>query len=68
MSNFDPATYTYLDYAATAPLSEEAAEAMAPYLVPGKLNLALGGNANSLNSPGRAALAPHEPPRQQQAD
>lgn len=67
MSNFDPATYTYLDYAATAPLSEEAAGAMAPYLVPGKLNLALGGNANSLNSPGRAAFSAMEQARKQLA-
>ena len=42
MKKFDPLTYTYLDYAATAPLSEAAAEAMAPFLVPGRANLALG--------------------------
>lgn len=67
MNNFDPLTYTYLDYAATAPLCPEAAEAMAPYLVPGKANLALGGNANSLNSPGRAAFAAMEQARKQLA-
>ena len=51
-----PNDYVYLDYAATAPLCEEAAEAMAPYQVPGRANLAVGGNANSLNGPeiGRA--------------
>ncbi len=67
MNNFDPLAYTYLDYAATAPLCPEAAEAMAPYLVPGKANLALGGNANSLNSPGRAAFAAMEQARKQLA-
>ncbi len=49
--------YVYLDYAATAPLCEEAAAAMAPYQVPGRANLAVGGNANSLHAPGRAAFA-----------
>lgn len=49
--------YVYLDYAATAPLCEEAAQAMAPYQVPGRANLAVGGNANSLHAPGRAAFA-----------
>lgn len=67
MSSFDSLTYTYLDYAATSPLCPEAAEAMAPYLVPGKANLALGGNANSLNSPGRAAFAAMEQARKQVA-
>ncbi len=67
VKKFDPLTYTYLDYAATAPLSEAAAEAMAPFLVPGRANLALGGNANSLNSPGRAAFAAMEAARKQLA-
>ncbi len=49
--------YVYLDYAATAPLCEEAAEAMAPYSQPGRANMAVGGNANSLHTPGRAAFA-----------
>ncbi|WP_080797711.1 cysteine desulfurase family protein [Arabiibacter massiliensis] len=53
---FDPETYVYLDYAATAPLCEEAAAAMAPYQVPGRANLSVGGNANSLHGPGRAAF------------
>lgn len=51
-----PEDYVYLDYAATAPLCEEAAAAMAPYQVPGRANLAVGGNANSLHAPGRAAF------------
>lgn len=48
--------YVYLDYAATAPLCEEAAEAMALFQVPGRVNLNVGANANSLHSPGRAAF------------
>lgn len=40
---------------------------MAPYLVPGRANLALGGNANSLNSPGRAAFSAMEQARKQVA-
>ena len=51
-----PADYTYLDWAATAPLCEEAAAAMMPYLVPGPGNISLGMNANSLHAPGRAAF------------
>ena len=51
-----PADYVYLDYAATAPLCEEAARAMAPYLEAGRAGLAFGGNANSLHSSGRAAF------------
>ena len=51
-----PDTYTYLDYAATAPLCEEAVAAMRPYLEPGSANLRLGMNANSLHAPGRAAF------------
>ncbi len=46
----------YLDYAATAPLCEEAARAMAPFMVPGAANLPAGGNANSLHSNGRTAF------------
>lgn len=57
------ADYVYLDYAATAPLCEEAASAMAPYFEPGRANLALGANANSLHSPGRAAFAAMEQAR-----
>lgn len=52
-----PDNYVYLDYAATAPLCEEAASAMAPYFAPGPDNIRFGGNANSLHSPGRAAFA-----------
>ena len=51
-----PENYVYLDWAATAPLCEEAAAAMAPYMVPGRANIAFGGNANSLHAPGRAAF------------
>jgi cysteine desulfurase len=51
-----PDNYVYLDWAATAPLCEEAAEAMAPYMVPGRVNIGVGGNANSLHAPGRAAF------------
>ena len=42
---------------------EEAARAMAPFLVPGRVNVALGANANSLHSPGRAAFAALEDAR-----
>ena len=55
--------FVYLDWAATAPLCEEAAAAMAPYLVPGLENLALGGNANALYDAGRAAFAALEDAR-----
>lgn len=58
-----PEDYVYLDYAATAPLCEEAAAAMAPYFVPGRANLAAGGNANSLHASGRAAFAALEDAR-----
>ena len=60
---FDPETYVYLDYAATAPLCEEAARAMAPYQEPGRANLAMGANANSLHGPGRAAFSALEDAR-----
>lgn len=55
-----PSDYVYLDYAATAPLSEAAAEAMGPYLVPGSAGIAEAANPNSLHSPGRAAFAAME--------
>ena len=51
-----PDPYVYLDWAATAPLCEEAATAMEPYQVPGAVNLLVGANANSLHAPGRAAF------------
>lgn len=53
-------TYVYLDWAATAPLSIEAAQAMEPYLVPGPAGLGVCANANSLHAPGRAAFAAME--------
>lgn len=59
--------YAYLDYAATAPLCEEAAAAMAPYQVPGRANLPAGANANSLHGPGRAAFAALEAARKELA-
>lgn len=61
--SFDPQTYVYLDWAATAPLCAEAAQAMQPYLEPGAPNLALGTNPNSLHSPGRAAFSALEASR-----
>lgn len=62
-----PDNYIYLDYAATAPLCEEAAEAMAPYFQPGRGNIAYGGNANSLHCSGRVAFAALEGARRQLA-
>ena len=58
-----PDNYVYLDYAATAPLIEEAAQAMVPYMQPGRANIAYGGNANSLHVPGRVAFAALEDAR-----
>ncbi len=60
-----PDDYIYLDYAATAPLCEEAAVAMAPYQASGRANLSVGANANSLHVPGRAAFAALEGARKQ---
>lgn len=58
-----PQDYVYLDWAATAPLCEEAAQAMAPYMVPGLPNLQANGNANSLHSVGRSAFSEMEDAR-----
>ena len=60
-----PDGYVYLDWAATAPLCEEAFDAMQPFLEPGLLNLKLGMNANSLHAPGRAAFEALEIARRQ---
>ncbi len=60
-----PEDYTYLDWAATAPLCEAAAQAMRPYLEPGRAHLQLGMNANSLHAPGRAAFEAMEIARHQ---
>lgn len=60
---FEPQNYVYLDWAATAPLCEEAALAMKPYLLCGSENIALGANPNSLHSPGRAAFSALESSR-----
>lgn len=47
----------YLDWAATAPLSASAVEAMSPYFTPGIAGLRYGnGNANSLHDLGRRAF------------
>lgn len=57
MSSAAPSPQVYLDYAATAPLCEEAAAAMASYFAPGPGNIEVNGNANSLYGVGRAAFA-----------
>ncbi len=48
--------YVYLDWAASAPLCQEAVDAMEMYFVPGRKNVRFGANANSLHAPGRAAF------------
>lgn len=53
----------YMDWAATAPLCAEAAQAMQPYMTPGMGNISVGANANSLHSEGRAAFAALEQAR-----
>ena len=58
-----PQDYVYLDWAATTPLCEEAADAMAPYLIPGPKNIDFAANANSLHSPGRHAFSAMEEAR-----
>lgn len=55
--------YVYLDWAATAPLCEDAATAMQPYFIPGEDNIWIGANANSLHGPGRAAFSALEQAR-----
>ena len=55
----------YLDWAATAPLCKEAANAMAPYLQAGIDGLVAGnGNANSLYEVGRTAFRALEQARE----
>lgn len=55
----------YLDWAATAPLCKEAADAMAPYLQAGIDGLVTGnGNANSLYEVGRTAFRALEQARE----
>lgn len=58
-----PDDYVYLDYAATAPLCEESARALAPFEAFGRAGAVCGGNANSLHSPGRAAFSALEDAR-----
>ncbi|MBR5260453.1 MAG: cysteine desulfurase [Eggerthellaceae bacterium] len=48
--------YAYFDYAATAPLCEEAALAMSYFMTAGPRNMGQSANANSLHSAGRAAF------------
>lgn len=52
-----------MDWAATAPLCEEAAAAMRDYMAGGPGNIEVGGNANSLHSEGRRAFAAMEDAR-----
>ncbi len=55
----------YLDWAATAPLSQAAADAIHPFMEPGAKGLALGtSNANSLYSVGRTAFRALEESRE----
>ena len=49
--------YVYLDYAATAPLCPEAADALSQFMQPGAVHMTAGGaNAYSLHGPGRYAF------------
>ena len=57
----------YLDWAATTPLSEEAACAMKPYMLPGIENLCRNANPNSLYGLGRKAFSDLEGAREQLA-
>lgn len=66
-STLDPNGYVYLDWAATAPLSAQALEAMAPYLQAGAGSLPFNMNANSLHRPGRQAFAALEEARKELA-
>lgn len=51
-----PSEYIYLDYAASAPLCEEALASMQPHLATGIDGIAAGTNPNSLSTPGRNAF------------
>ena len=55
--------FIYLDYAATAPLCEEAASALAPYLQPGIGAAWADANANTLYTPGRTSFSALEQAR-----
>lgn len=48
--------YIYLDYAASAPLCQEALDAMRPHLAVGRAGVMAGTNPNSLSTPGRNAF------------
>lgn len=60
-------SYVYLDYAATTPLCQEAADAMAAFLTVGPAGMSVNANANSLHTPGRTAFAALEQARRQVA-
>lgn len=62
-SNSPQQRRVYLDWAATAPLCEEAAQAMAPYDVGGIGNIQVNANGDSLHSEGRKAFAAVESAR-----
>ena len=60
-----PEGYVYLDWAATTPLCEEAASAMAPYMQGGRDSILVNANANSLHAVGRAAFSAMEAARRE---
>lgn len=65
MSESADTSYIYLDWAATAPLSHAAYEAMEPYFTQGAGSIDVNMNANSLHTPGRQAFAALEVARRQ---
>lgn len=56
MTEAQPRSPIYLDYAATAPLIPEALRAMEPYLAAGPDSIRGNANPNSLSTPGREAF------------
>ncbi len=62
-----PEDYIYLDYAASAPLCEEASMALEKYLFGGRKNILSGTNANSLSRPGRVAFKDMQASRREMA-
>lgn len=63
MVHGDSHSYSYLDWASTAPLMSEAFEAMLPHLKGGYETIFHSANANSLHSPGRVAFTEMEDSR-----
>ena len=63
MAAGERAEVRYFDYAATAPLCEEALAALREHLVAGVPGLDLNANANSLHTPGRRAFSRMESAR-----